>query len=282
MIEAGEVTGRWIELPGRAVLRFSGPDRVRYLNGQVTNSLDDSLDREAKPACVCSLKGKVEALVWISARDGSLLVDGQVEQRDELVARLDRYLIADDCELHDETGEWRLVHHFDDSAGGVACRRLAVPGYDLWLRAGEELPDFPGEAFAPGEFRFLQLRSLVPEFPHEITGEEFPAELGLDRWAVDFHKGCYLGQEVVSRIESVGRVKRRLVLTVAESPVSRLAGLRIGSGEGGIATRDFVAGPEKRFYGCGLFKDLRDPSRERVQPDAFQRVTVTEEGPDLI
>ena len=62
-----KLEGKWIPLANRAVFRISGPDRVRFLNGQVTNDVSRDLSKEAVAACLCTLKGKVEALLWVSS-----------------------------------------------------------------------------------------------------------------------------------------------------------------------------------------------------------------------
>lgn len=248
-----EVTGQWIELKDRAVFRLTGPDRVRYLNGQVTNDVSKTSGDVAIPACVCSLKGKVEFLVWITEREGSLLIDGQLDQREDLFERLDRYLIADDCELIDETGEHRLIHHFCDMETGVISRRITIPGRDLWLEPGVEVPFDSKDEIGKETWDLLKIRSLVPEAPWEITGSEFPAELRLDEWAVDFHKGCYLGQEVISRIESVGRVKRKLSLISAEVPFQQNSAVRNSSGTEVRPTRGSKENSEGDFLSLALF-----------------------------
>ena len=130
-----------------------------------------------------------------------------------------------------------------------------MPGRDLWMR-GEDAGHPDKTKIPTEEWRVLLIRSGVPESGLEITGEEFPAELGVDQWAVDFHKGCYLGQEVVSRIESVGRVKRALRITVAEASLERGTQLRNAYAESGKATRDFLPQIEKKFIGFGLFQTV--------------------------
>ncbi len=213
--------GSWIHWKDRAVFSLSGPDRVRYLNGQVTNRIDQDLTNKTIAACVCSLKGKVEALVWITELDGRILIDGELRQREFLAERLDRYLIADDCELEDVTADWRLYHRIGDlSADGRESSRLSAAGEDIWKRSTDDAPEWPVESeMSSDAFQLLKIRSMLPESDAEITGNEFPSELGLDRWAVDFHKGCYLGQEVISRIESVGKTKRSLVRFLSKEPL---------------------------------------------------------------
>ncbi|MCG8601566.1 MAG: hypothetical protein MI807_15600, partial [Verrucomicrobiales bacterium] len=87
-----ELSGRWVNLSERAVIRLTGSDRVRYLNGQVTNDVTKVDGKRSVPACLCNAKGKVEALIWISKEGDSLLIDGEISQRDQIMERLDRYL----------------------------------------------------------------------------------------------------------------------------------------------------------------------------------------------
>ena len=254
MIDPPSIIGRWVPLEDRAVFRITGPDRVRFLNGQVTNDVSGPLDQASVAACLCTIKGKVEALVWISADGDSLLLDGELKQRDRIHARLERYLIADDCEIIDETGETRLFHHFIEGVPGVISRRFALAGRDLVLRADDILPFDSSGRITGDELKHLKLLAAIPESGHEITGEEFPAELGLDRLAVNFHKGCYLGQEIISRIESVGRIRRRL--RVIQSDVLLSAGTSVESdrGETGVTTRGSMELGEKIFLSMAIFK----------------------------
>ncbi len=254
MIAPPVTRGRWFPLEDRAVFRITGPDRVRFLNGQVTNDVSGPLDQESVAACLCTIKGKVEALVWIRADGDSLLLDGELKQRDSIHARLERYLIADDCEIIDETGETRLFHHFIEDVPGVISRRLALAGRDLVLRADDILPFDSAGRITADELKILALLAAIPESGHEITGEEFPAELGLDRLAVSFHKGCYLGQEIISRIESVGRIRRRLRVIQSDVPFSAGASVENDRGETGVSTRGSTELGEKTFLSMAIFK----------------------------
>jgi folate-binding protein YgfZ len=65
-------------------------------------------------------------------------------------------------------------------------------------------------AATPAEIERLRIEQAVPRWGAELEAATLPAEAGLDTTAVDFHKGCYIGQEVVSRIKSVGHANRAL------------------------------------------------------------------------
>lgn len=250
-----KLVGRWKTMP-RAVFRIIGPDRVRYLNGQVSNDVTGALDREAVAACVCNAKGKVEALVWIQADEDGLIVDGQLDQREFLFARLGKYLISDDCEIIDVSDELVLRHGFDEGSTGVRAHRLGpgLPGgCDLWIVPGASEPAAAGE-FPDGEWDLLEMSGMVPRFPFEIDGDAFPAELCLDSWAVSFRKGCYLGQEVVSRMRSAGKVRRKMGLVVSETPL--FLGERVHDEEKrtGTITRDSRSIDQKKNLALARFE----------------------------
>jgi len=249
MITLPSLEGRWRELKDRAVFRFTGPDRVRYLNGQVSNDVAKATESLAIPACLCTIKGKVEALVWIRADGESLLVDGEGSQREALHARLERYLIADDCEIEDVSEQVRLYHHFvGEAGGGAASKRLNLPGRDLILRPDSASPFAAEKEIPDDEWSVWEILSVLPKAGFEIRSDEFPAELGLDAQAVDFHKGCYLGQEIISRIRSVGRVKRLLRVVEASRALDVGDEVNAESGEKGIVTRPSQsAGPGKEI-----------------------------------
>lgn len=219
-----------IDLSDRAKFRLTGPDSERYLNGQVSHRVSLATPENAIEACVCNVKGKLDGVVHItrSADGEALLIDAPAELRESLLARLDRYLVADDCEWEDVTESLALIHALGprpDLPGAVwkTSRRFGPVGADLWIT-----PDTRGrmqDRLIPADhpdIETLRIRHGVPRWGAELSADTLPAEAGLDRWAVDFHKGCYLGQEVISRIQSVGRVNRVLSLlevTDGDAPV---------------------------------------------------------------
>ncbi len=233
---AARIRGGWIDIPGCCIFRLSGPDAARYLNGQITR-VPPSDPAQKIHACVPTVKGKLVADVFVGAGgDGSFWIDGPGGVRAELGARLGRYLIADDAELADETDSLALLHFLSPLDGvpsvpsglaGVAVHvagaaRLGRPGLDVLLPrsvAGAFVQDHPSLFLSRECVETIRVGAGIPAWGSELDESVFPAEAGLDRTSVDFHKGCYVGQEVVSRIESVGRVNRLLVHLLSEAPL---------------------------------------------------------------
>jgi folate-binding protein YgfZ len=87
--------------------------------------------------------------------------------------------------------------------------RFHTPGIDL-----ESAPH--GVALcSSAQAEAVRIAAGIPAAGVDWTSDNFPVEVGLDKSAVDFHKGCYVGQEVVSRLESVGEARRKLVRWIA-------------------------------------------------------------------
>lgn len=207
-----------IDLGTPTLLAFRGPDAERFLNGQVTQDvrLVATGDGRCLPSCVTDAKGRLQFRVWITFRDGAYWIEAGDAPEDELEARLTRYLIADDVEVTSLTGSWRLIHVCgaagpDTGLALHACARFAMDGTDCWFPA-DAAPEFPADVplLAGDELEAFRIRRGVPLRGKELVAGLLPPEAGFDATDISYHKGCYIGQEVISRIKSVGRVNRSL------------------------------------------------------------------------
>ncbi len=160
------------------VLEFSGPDAVRFLNGQVTQDVRKVVGGGLLlPSCVTDAKGKLQFRVWLTeGKADAVLVFCRAGMTAGLEARLTRYLIADDVEVKDRSGEISV-----EEFGGVAIDEAE------------------------------RIERGIPKWGAELTEGMLPPEAGLDATDISYNKGCYIGQEVISRIKSAGKVNRRLV-----------------------------------------------------------------------
>jgi folate-binding protein YgfZ len=212
--------GAAVNLSTRAKWRLSGADRVRYLNGQVTNDVRTVSPAKTLYACVTDVKGRACGDVFIHATADALLLDADADLRETLGARLERYIVSDDAELTDVTEEWQLWHVFGpDLPAGVACERFGMPGVDFWIPSGETFSSAKIELTAE-EAETLRILQKVPRWGHELTNETFPPEAGLEEKAMSFTKGCYIGQEVLSRIKTTGKMPRVMQSFESETAVS--------------------------------------------------------------
>jgi len=210
------------------VIAFSGPDAVRFLNGQITQDVRRVVGAPvAAHACVTDAKGRVQFRICLTADDtGGILVAVPHGLGDDLEARLTRYLIADDAESA-PPAMWR-IHHFlgePPLPPGVLARtidRFGEPGTDWWLPADTPfVPPADAETLSPEAVETLRITRGVPVWGREITPGILPPEANLEASDISYEKGCYIGQEVISRVKSAGKVNR--LLTRFEIPTTDLA-----------------------------------------------------------
>ncbi len=188
----------------RTRLRVTGTDRVRYLNGQASNDLRHLSPGQAMRALVLTAKGKLCADVFVWAEADSLAIDADPALGETLLTRLERYAIADDVTFELVEGIDTGWHAFGPSAPieGLAIRRLGSDGRDISGPFGLEA--------SPEEIELLRIERGLPRWGYELTEDTLPQEAALEDEAVNFSKGCYVGQETVSRLRSVGHVNRRI------------------------------------------------------------------------
>ena len=250
MTQAGRVAsnfwpenGAVFDLSSRAKLRVVGSDRLRYLNGQVTNDVRKATETGAIHACVLNAKGKIDAEVFIAIDDDAFLVDSAPGTAAQLSTRLDRYIIADDVQVEDATDEFALFHLIgcDPPALSMTAKlrqsaRFDTTGTDVWLNrsdreAGlEELSQIAPVCDETCAEIFRVERGL-PRWGFELTDAIIPTEANLEELAIDFAKGCYIGQEVISRIKMSGQTNKRLCGLVTESDGLRNGMRLIGADE---------------------------------------------------
>ena len=286
--------GGWLELRGRTILHLTGPDRIRYLNGQVSIDIPRLAGDLVRPGCVLNAKGRLVALAWFHREPDALRVDADAGLREALGARLERYIVADDVALVDHSDGLVLFHRptpppEPDPLGDlpwVAATRLGRPGLDLCVPVGEADAvrgrlAAAGPELDPDTVEHLRIERGVPRWGAELGPDTLPPEAGLDATAIDYDKGCYLGQEIISRLRSVGHVNRELRHLVAARGTPRLeAGQALlapdGTPAGGLTSATFSFALDT-WLGLGYVKkSFRDPGTplHALSPQGADRVAV--------
>ena len=232
--------GVFLDLAGRTTLRVTGNDRLRFLNGQITNDVRKAGEAVAVEACVLNAKGKMNAHIFVSATPDSFLIDANPELREALPARLERYVIADDVQIEDVTDRFSIFHVLSRTEPNlsdcriVSVRRFAEPGWDICADAARRddvsqqlLSTFDLVDSAAAEI--MRIEQGIPRWGRELTDQIIPIEANLEERAVDYEKGCYIGQEVISRIKMSGQTNKRLCGLISLDEIPLQAGMRLTS-----------------------------------------------------
>ena len=221
MTQRSETERAFLDLSVRAKLRVTGADRFRFLNGQITNDLCKASETLAVEACVLNAKGKLNAHVFIGALGETFLIDDEPELREALRARLEHYVIADDVQIEDVTDEFSLFHVFTEelpaieSGRIVSARRFAATGWDIWSDPArhDAMRDKLASSYLfidSAAADVMRIEQGLPRWGRELTEEIIPIEANLEERTIDYQKGCYIGQEVISRIKMSGQTNKRL------------------------------------------------------------------------
>jgi tRNA-modifying protein YgfZ len=233
----------FLDFPGRTKLRIAGNDRLRFLNGQVTNDLCNASERAAIEACVLNAKGKLNAHIFVSAGPDCFFVDADPELREMLAARLERYVIADDVQIEDLTDQLLIFHALSPEAPRlnncrvVTARRFSDAGWDIWTDASahhavsEELSSTL-EFLDCNSAEIMRIEQGIPRWGRELTEEIIPIEANLEKRAISYEKGCYIGQEVISRMKMSGQTNKRLCGLISLREVPLRPGMKLAAASG--------------------------------------------------
>jgi folate-binding protein YgfZ len=257
------------DLSWRARIAVTGSDRVRWLNGMATNNVRDLVPGHGVYAFLLNAQGRIQADLYVFQRGESLLVDTERRQREKVLQLFDHYIIADDVEIADISDKLTALGLTGPESRNILERAgVAVP--DLaplqfadvaWqdalkekktvtlLRSGEEAreswqiwvaPEHASELWGAllkagarptgtAALNLFRISRGIPQFGVDIRERDLPQETGQTR-ALNFTKGCYLGQEIVERIRSRGAVHRQFTAFVVEGALPE-AGAKILAGE---------------------------------------------------
>ena len=228
-------------LPDIGWIRVTGEDRVRWLNGMTSNSIQHLKSGESNYNFFLSAQGRIQGDAVALALDSSILLGTASTRVPALMKLLDRFIIMDDVELAEHPSFGLLV------AGPAAASTLAaidiasadlaplqftaidwhrhkvavihahsplVPRYELWAedpaaiaQLTEALTSAGALSVDPDALTHLRILEGTPLYGTDIRDKELPQETAQAR-ALHFAKGCYLGQEIVERIRSRGNVHR--------------------------------------------------------------------------
>ncbi len=233
-------------LPDRGVVAVDGPDRVAFLQGLVSNDVEQVAPQQAVWAALLTPQGKWLADFFVLTDGERLLLDVERGQAAMIIQKLTRFRLRSKVTLA-ELPEWQ-VHvawaGVPDVAPGVVAAadpRLVDAG---WRMLAPRVLDVTAGA---GDWNAYRLALGLPEGSRDLEADKTVLlEAGFDELAgVSWSKGCYMGQELTARTKYRGLIKRRLVpVTLAGAlpppgtPVLRADGVEVGtlrSGQGSAA-----------------------------------------------
>jgi folate-binding protein YgfZ len=249
----------------RGKLTVGGAEAAEYLQGQLTNDIEALEPDQGCYALLLDRKGHIEAdMRVLRLSSGELWLDCEPDARERLLKHLRMYAIGRELEIADVSGEWAITSLIGPAAGSVAgfeglgpehtqrfsdrggLEVLAVAtegGLDLITRPDRAealrstLLEAGAEPVSEEAAEIQRVEAGRPRWGRELSERVMPAEAGVVERAINFEKGCYIGQEPVARLHYRGRPNRTLRGLRLSAAAPEGASLRLGEREvGSVAT----------------------------------------------
>ena len=236
----------WLDVSARGKIKLLGEDRARLLHAMTTNNIQQLTPGTGCYAFFLTVQGRILADVNVLCRPDYFLLDLEPETREKVYQHLDHYIIADDVTLENISGSTIAVEgpkaaevlhaagapmpDGDYSSAEWGARLVArlntsgSPGFFLFAPEKAELIaqlEAAGAVAGDAEtFNVVRLEHGKARYGEDLS-ERFLAQEANQPHALNFSKGCYLGQEIVERVRSRGQIHRvlmPLVLDTKEPP----------------------------------------------------------------
>jgi tRNA-modifying protein YgfZ len=213
-------------LADRAVLEVAGEDREHFLQGLATNDVAGLREGEARFAALLTPQGKVLFDFFVVRRGESFLLDCPASVAADLAKRLSLYKLRAKVAIADVSARLRVGAAWGDGAAEWAQAsaalaysdpRLSTLGFRLILD-GAHAAEFTAQS---EDYEAMRVGLAVPEGGKDyVYGDAFPHEACHDLLnGVSFKKGCFVGQEVVSRMQHRGTARTRVLAVTAREPL---------------------------------------------------------------
>lgn len=230
-------TTKLAHLKRRSVIRVSGPEAAKLLDGLITNSLDRLDTQPAIHTGLLSPQGKILFDFFVTRAGDDLLIDTTAGHTADLITRLTFYRLRAEVTFEDLSDQLIVVAAWHSDQPSVPGGVIAVPdprhaalGHRLIL-PHERLAELPGEHTDEAAYDAHRIQVGVPEAGADYAlGDTFPHEALYDQLhSVDFAKGCFVGQEVVSRMQHRGTARKRIVPVEGQAPLAATAEVIAGT-----------------------------------------------------
>lgn len=228
---------RYTRIPSSS-LRVTGADRLDFLTGQMTGHLKSAPTPGRVPSLFLNVKGQIEHVAQVYRRESDLYVHLPEHEAGILAARFKKYIIFDQVEIEDTSDTLATFHMWGDNPEEEfpgwnregpdtqhiqweedftvlvsRIRRSENVGLDVHLLRSKVLDFQDFIKLEEGAWEELQVERILAGIPDayidNFTGY-LPQECGME-FAVSYQKGCYIGQEIMARLEARGNARNHLV-----------------------------------------------------------------------
>ena len=275
-----------LERSDRRSLQVAGPEAAEYLEGQLTNEIEVLEPGEGCYAALLDRKGHMQADMRVLRTEDGLRLETEAVAGDAAFRHLNTYKVGREVTIVEVTDRLAVLSvigpaaaelvlggpagpehsHREITLGGVAGLAATTDlGVDLLVpRTGtpevlDALTTAGAEPVTEAAAEIVRVESGRPRFGREMTNATIPQEAGINERAVDFSKGCYIGQETVARLHYRGKPNRHLRGLRLAGPAADGDPVRLGERElGTIGTA--VLSPARGSIALAILRREAEPA----------------------
>ena len=278
--------GNITELTDRGLVRISGADCIDFLQNLLTCDLKELQASGTKFGALLTPQGKLQFDFVLHRLDDSILIDMQKSILPDFVKRMDTYKLRSNVEIEDISsshivlGIWNTTRAIDNAIASNPDPRLPDLGFRSVCLSEKVADAISDPSLAPcqlEDYHNFRIKLGVPAGDHDFQyGSVFPYDVNMDNLnGIDFAKGCYIGQEVISRMKHRSTARKRSVIVTADGPLP-VAGTEIRAEGRGIGT----LGSSAEGIGIAVIRlDRAKSSMDSSTPMLVEDIEITIEIP---
>lgn len=221
---------QYIPLKNRSVIAINGSDTEKFMQGLITNDIGKVTEREAIYALMLTPQGKYLFDFFIIKHDGGYLIDCAAEQIEKIIKKLSMYKLKSDVKIIDISKQYEIfaviegdvsndMISYQDPRNEKMGRRVVI---DI-IRSSvyQEMVGRELESESYSIYNHLRISLAIPCGIDDMEPEKsFPHEFNMDNLnAIDYKKGCYVGQEVTARVHYKGTLRKTIYKIKSDKPL---------------------------------------------------------------
>ncbi|NOY41646.1 MAG: folate-binding protein YgfZ [Planctomycetes bacterium] len=263
----------FVQLENWTTISVQGKDRASFLHNMCTNEIHKLSTGEGCEAFFTDVNGKIVAHTFVMLREDEIVLLTVPNQAEQIVGHLERYVIREDIQLQDDSQQsawlailgpkanqaiaevaatkvvelqrsWQSNPYAAGKVTGVVVRFDLVWPQGFLLRCPndsvEQLTDSLGRSaanrIAEPVWTAIRIESGLPLFGVDFDSSNLPQEVDRNTQAINFNKGCYLGQETIARIDALGHVNKQIVGLQFTGKAIPSPGTKVAEGEKEVGT----------------------------------------------
>lgn len=219
-------------LNNRSIVKVEGEDRFKFLQGLISNDVNKLKSMDAIYACMLTAQGKYFADLFLTEKNESILIDVPASREEGIIKKLNMYKLRSAVSIS-KCIEYQAVAFIEKpNISNIyniifmdpRSSKLGMRGFIAKAKLAEDLKDLEE---SPDAYDLARIENFIAEGEKDLVSEQsFILEYGLDDLnAIDYNKGCYVGQELVARTHYRGIIRKQILQVSSDKKLPELGSL---------------------------------------------------------